>query len=113
MHDYVNLIYDKFEQKRPIVRNIKLTKIKLINNSNDVLLACSCGLDSIYQIFQLRQMGYNPILYHMKNANRYYRKYSSNLLCSLNTHRYSTNMFLTTSPKYTHNYPGHYKYGNV
>jgi len=49
----------------------------------------------------------------MKNANRYYRKYSSNLLCSLNTHRNSTNMFLTTSPKYTHNYPAHYVYGNI
>ena len=83
MHDYVNLIYDKFEQKRPIVRNIKLTKIKLVNNSNDVLLACSCGLDSIYQIFQLRQMGYNPILYHMKNANRYENVQSYKSLCDL------------------------------
>ena len=79
MQEYVNLIYDKFDQDHPIIRDISLDKIELTENNKDVLLACSCGLDSIYQIFQLQNMGYNVILYHMKNANSYenYQSYNS------------------------------------
>ena len=71
MQDYINLIYDKFEQESPIIRNIELKPIELKENNKDILLACSCGLDSIYQIFQLKKLGYNVILYHMKNVNIY------------------------------------------
>lgn len=69
--EWINLIYDKFEQKHPIIRSILINKISLQSNDKDVLLACSGGLDSIYQIYQLRKLGYNVILYHMKNANAY------------------------------------------
>jgi len=69
--NYVNLIYSKFNQEFHIIRNISINKIELKDINNKVLLACSGGLDSIYQIFQLKELGYEPILYHMKNVNSY------------------------------------------
>lgn len=41
------------------------------SNNNSVLLACSGGLDSIYQSFWLRDHGYNVILFHCANMNFY------------------------------------------
>lgn len=71
LEKWINLIYDKFKQKHPIIRNTSINKISLKDNDKDILLACSGGLDSIYQIYQLKDLGYNVIIYHMKNANAY------------------------------------------
>ena len=71
--EWINLIYNKFGFEKPIIydNGFDKTKINLNENNKDVLLACSGGLDSIYQIFQLKELGYNVILYHMKGANLY------------------------------------------
>jgi len=77
---WIDLIYNKFNQEIPIINNIELNKIKLNNIDNKVLLACSGGLDSIYQIFQLKDMGYDPILFHLKHVNMYENGQSYNTL---------------------------------
>lgn len=71
--DWLELIYKKFNRELKGVRpyRFELNHIELKNKDNRVLLACSGGLDSTYQIFQLRRMGYEPILYHMRNVNYY------------------------------------------
>ncbi len=69
--DWINLIYHKFGYDKPYIRNVELPKISLKTDSNTVLLACSGGLDSTYQILQLRSMGYDVVLYHCNNANTY------------------------------------------
>lgn len=71
--DWIKLIYKKFDRElkgiRPYKEDIK--HIALQKNDKQVLLACSGGLDSTYQIYQLQEMGYEPILYHMRNVNYY------------------------------------------
>lgn len=73
--DWVKIIYKKFNRELWGIRPYKhkLSHISLKNSSEDkrVLLACSGGLDSTYQIFQLRELGYEPIIYHMRNVNYY------------------------------------------
>lgn len=76
--DWIELIYNKFEQENPTIFNTPISKIYLPENKKDVLLACSGGLDSIYQYFQLKQQGYNVILYHLRNANFYENGQSHN-----------------------------------
>lgn len=69
---WINLIYDKFNQEHPIIRNTGLpSKVTLNTSSNTVLLACSGGLDSCYQLLQLQNIGYDVILYHIKGVNTY------------------------------------------
>lgn len=69
--DWINIIYKKFNNELLGHHEYFLPKIKLNNINNNVLLACSGGLDSIYQAIQLKEMGYNPIYYHIKNVNSY------------------------------------------
>lgn len=69
--DWIKLIYNKFNNEIIYRQNYVLPKITLNNTNNNVLLACSGGLDSVYQGIQLRQMGYNPIYYHIQNVNSY------------------------------------------
>ncbi len=69
--NWMKLIYNKFNCKLLGLRKYDLANIKLESDNNNVLLACSGGLDSIYQAIQLKEMGYNPIYYHIKNVNSY------------------------------------------
>ena len=39
--------------------------------NNQVLLACSGGLDSVYQALYLKEKGYDVILFHVNNLNYY------------------------------------------
>ena len=100
---WIDLIYNKFGHPIPIINDVKLNKIKLNNINNKVLLACSGGLDSIYQIFQLKEMGYEPILFHLKHANMYENgqaynslkefvdKYNIKLVCPILKHIQNSN----------------------
>lgn len=70
--DWIQLIAKKFNQDIKTRHNRLLTKTTLSGDDKTILLACSGGLDSTYQIFQLRDMGYdNVICYHIKNINAY------------------------------------------
>ena len=71
--EWIHLIYDKFNCERPQIINTTIDKVVLPEqHKKEIVLVCSGGLDSVYQIFQLKQMGYEKIvLYHLKNANFY------------------------------------------
>lgn len=74
--EWLKLIYKKFNRElwgiRPYGHKLAHTSLKTASNQDKkVLLACSGGLDSTYQIFQLRDLGYEPVIYHMKNVNYY------------------------------------------
>ena len=62
-----------FEAHQQFVQmnTFELVPIKHMEPNNKVLLACSGGLDSIYQAFILREQGYDVTLFHVKNMNYY------------------------------------------
>lgn len=75
--DYSNIIYDIHKQERPIYTNdydslfsVTFPKINK-NNTKDVLLGFSGGLDSCYLAILLKEKGYNVHLFHIKNLNNY------------------------------------------
>lgn len=49
---------------------VTLIKRKL-KKDNEVLVACSGGLDSVYQTINLKQLGYKVTLFHVNNMNYY------------------------------------------
>lgn len=70
--DWIQLIAKKFNQEVYIRHDVSLPKVRLNGPKDTVLLACSGGLDSTYQIFQLKEMGYHHVIcYHIKNINAY------------------------------------------
>lgn len=71
MKKWIKLIYDKFNQPLYEIREVEMPSIELKTCSNTVLLACSGGLDSTYQILELKDMGYDVVLYHAYNINTY------------------------------------------
>lgn len=67
----VNMIYDAHKQKRSLfIKNVIDIYLKRKQN-NKVLLACSGGLDSVYQAICLKEQGYDVILFHAENLNYY------------------------------------------
>ena len=70
--DFSNLIYDSFKQPYPSYQNAsENSQIRLDKSTNDVLLAFSSGLDSVFQAIKLKEAGYHVYLYFVKNINRY------------------------------------------
>lgn len=70
-NDFVERIYKKFNNTINTTTFIEFDKISLKSNSKDVLLAFSSGLDSCAHALTLKEEGYNVILFHMKNVNKY------------------------------------------
>lgn len=70
MEDSLREIYKIHKQEyTPIIKSYVYNPIFTIEDK--VLLAFSAGLDSMYQAFQLRDKGFNVILFHCKNMNYY------------------------------------------
>lgn len=69
--DFVEKIYKKFNNSLTDKIFCDFDKISLVSNSKDILLAFSGGLDSCAQALTLQEDGYNVILFHMKNVNKY------------------------------------------
>lgn len=65
--DIITVLYDAFNNK-PIK---EFNLIQKPNNDNKVVVCFSGGLDSVYQSLYLREIGYNVILFHVANMNKY------------------------------------------
>ena len=62
------LLYHNSQSKLNILNsNINFN----LSNTNSVVIAFSGGLDSCYQALKLRELGYNVILLHICNLNKY------------------------------------------
>ena len=66
----VRLVY-KFHKQKCNLECAKCRKVEINSKSNKVVLGFSGGLDSCYQAFYLRKLGYKVILYYVKNINFY------------------------------------------
>lgn len=72
LQSFTSLIYNAFGQQLPNYIDDSIDySVNLKNNTNDVLLAFSSGLDSVFQAIKLKEAGYNVHLYIVKNINRY------------------------------------------
>lgn len=72
---FVDAVYDIHKQKRPkymFLRDwVMGSHMTLANNSKDILLGFSGGLDSCYFAILLKEQGYNVHLLHIRNLNGY------------------------------------------
>ena len=68
--EFVNLVYDTYNQKRPIMDHLTIPR-RDVSKNNKVLLGFSAGLDSVAQYLLLKEAGYDVIPYSMFNVNYY------------------------------------------
>lgn len=69
---FFSLIYDSFEQTADILEYRLTLNVKLFDlHPNTVVLGFSGGLDSVYQAIELKKHGYDVILFHVRNINKY------------------------------------------
>lgn len=66
----VRKVYN-FHEQECVLKIKNYEKIKVQSKSNKVVLGFSGGLDSCYQAFYLRRLGYEVVLYFVKNINSY------------------------------------------
>ena len=66
----VSRVYD-FHKQSCTLKTKKYETFEVHTDSNKVVLGFSGGLDSCYQAFYLRKLGYDVILYFVKNINSY------------------------------------------
>lgn len=66
----LNMIADahKLNRFEPVPLEEPLEKLP---ENNKILVLFSGGLDSVYQAMKLREKGYEAVLFHMKNQNKY------------------------------------------
>lgn len=73
--DFVNAVYDIHNQDRPkyiCVDDWMISPlVDGVNNTKDVVVAFSGGLDSCYLAILLKESGYNVHLLHVRNINGY------------------------------------------
>ena len=71
LHSYIQKVYECNNQSPSFTENITINT-KEIPSSNKVIVAFSGGKDSLAVTLKLIELGYEPILYHMKGINRSY-----------------------------------------
>ena len=68
----IDVLYQAFDQKSPIVWYRSNSSINsTFTQNNKVLICFSGGLDSVYQALKLREQGYEVVLLHVANMNKY------------------------------------------
>lgn len=66
-----NLVYEVFGQNLPSYDIVPHEEITLKDDTNDVVLGFSGGLDSCYQALLLKDAGYNVHLFHVSGVHAY------------------------------------------
>lgn len=66
----LDIIFKLYTQTPKVTYSIAQKPV-FVNSGKSVLVACSGGLDSVYQALYLRNQGYNVILLHLENCNYY------------------------------------------
>lgn len=73
--EVTSLVCDKLSVKKTPNTHKKMADVipshTSSNNTTDVVLGFSGGLDSVYQALTLKEEGYNVILYHLRGINSY------------------------------------------
>ena len=70
--EFFSTLYTKNNQSTPTLTNpLVIPKIDVKNNKK-ILVACSGGKDSLATVLELKDMGYEPVLFHVPNLNRAY-----------------------------------------
>lgn len=66
----LDVIFNLYKQS-PKVTYFEAQKPVFVSSGKSVLVACSSGLDSVYQALYLRNQGYDVTLLHLENCNYY------------------------------------------